>query len=113
MRDEYLGSQLVEHVARFKTWAEGKSNLRRLWLFGSRVRGDARPDSDLDIAFEIDALVDDADKETFLEEVLPRWQAELQSISAFPVHLEPWAAHGTDVAAYVAESGISIYQRTE
>ncbi|MFN2377546.1 MAG: nucleotidyltransferase family protein [Candidatus Binatia bacterium] len=26
--------------------------LRRVYLFGSRARGDARPDSDLDLAFE-------------------------------------------------------------
>lgn len=32
--------------------AEHCLHLRRVWLFGSRARGDARPDSDIDLAFE-------------------------------------------------------------
>jgi predicted nucleotidyltransferase len=32
--------------------AQGSLDLKRVLLFGSRARGDARPDSDLDLAFE-------------------------------------------------------------
>lgn len=35
--------------------AEKTLNLRRVWLFGSRARGDARDDSDIDLAFEHDS----------------------------------------------------------
>jgi predicted nucleotidyltransferase len=35
--------------------AEQTLALRRVWLFGSRARGDARPGSDLDLAFEHDS----------------------------------------------------------
>lgn len=31
--------------------------LRRVYLFGSRSRGDARPDSDIDLAFEHDSTL--------------------------------------------------------
>lgn len=33
--------------------------LRRVWLFGSRSRGDAREDSDIDLAFEHDSRPED------------------------------------------------------
>jgi predicted nucleotidyltransferase len=34
-------------------WAARNDNVRQLWLFGSRARGDARPDSDVDIALAL------------------------------------------------------------
>lgn len=35
--------------------AQQTLTLRRVWLFGSRSRGDARDDSDIDLAFEHDS----------------------------------------------------------
>lgn len=35
-------------------WARGKPLIKRVYLFGSRVRGDHKPTSDLDIAVELD-----------------------------------------------------------
>jgi predicted nucleotidyltransferase len=101
----------TEHVARFSDWVHRQPNLRRLWLFGSRARGTERPDSDIDLAFEIDILLDEAKKFSFREETLPRWIAELQSLSEFPVQLEPWASDGTNVAGYVASCNVLIYER--
>ena len=33
-------------------WADQRPAIEQVYIFGSRVRGDARPDSDLDIAVE-------------------------------------------------------------
>ena len=33
-----------------RTWAEANGNVSELWLFGSRISGTPRPDSDLDVA---------------------------------------------------------------
>jgi predicted nucleotidyltransferase len=44
--------ELIDLAARIADWCEPVSQLRRLVLFGSRVRGDHRPDSDVDIWFD-------------------------------------------------------------
>lgn len=99
------------HVARFRAWAAGQPNLVRLWLFGSHARGTEGLESDIDIAFEIDPLPDESNQILFRQETLPKWVSELQSISDYPVHLEPWAPDGLNVTEYVEACSISIYER--
>jgi predicted nucleotidyltransferase len=35
---------------RIVAWAAGNDCVREIWLFGSRARGNSRPDSDIDLA---------------------------------------------------------------
>ena len=43
---------LTELAGIVADWADGCPGVERVFLFGSRVRGDHRPDSDLDLAIE-------------------------------------------------------------
>jgi predicted nucleotidyltransferase len=45
-----LASELEEWATLIASWAETKPTIAEAWLFGSRVRGDNAPDSDLDVA---------------------------------------------------------------
>jgi hypothetical protein len=51
------GEALVDLKLRhtLATWAKSKPEVIALYVFGSRAKGTAGPDSDLDLAFEIDA----------------------------------------------------------
>jgi hypothetical protein len=40
-------------------WAAGKPTIKALYVFGSYARGEARPDSDLDIAFDFTGVDED------------------------------------------------------
>jgi len=40
-------------IERLRAWAIVESFIRRVWIFGSRARGDHRIDSDIDVAVEI------------------------------------------------------------
>jgi uncharacterized protein len=84
--------------------------LRRLWVYGSRVKGTHRPDSDLDIAFEIERLPDTSAVDEFRELTLPRWRSELGRLTGLPIHLEPSVRDVTNVTGYLSDSGILIYE---
>lgn len=102
-----LTPDICNCVTRFKAWARGQPTLRRVWLYGSCALGTETAESDIDVAFEIDPLPDDASKSVFGTETFPSWRSELQSLSTLEVHLEPWAV----VRDFVATTGVLIYER--
>jgi len=80
------------------SWAAGKSLIGRLLIFGSRVRGDHRPDSDLDIAIELDlSATSGIDESGGLASWMfetEDWEDELRAILPFEIDLEQY--RGTD-----------------
>ncbi|MCJ2042876.1 nucleotidyltransferase domain-containing protein [Methylobacterium sp. J-059] len=82
-------------------WAAGRSEVAQLWIYGSRAKGTARPDSDLDIGLVlIDGEPDYSDKVgtdwplgnyTALGD---RWGKELTAIVGRHVSLELFARSG-------------------
>lgn len=40
---------------RIRSWAARHSKIRQVYLYGSRARGESRPDSDIDLAIVMDA----------------------------------------------------------
>ena len=69
--------------ATLATWAEKHPEILSLFVFGSRARGDARSDSDLDLAFELDES-----RETPLTVLVvnrAQWQQELSALTGLVV----------------------------
>jgi predicted nucleotidyltransferase len=63
-------------------WAETKPTIAALHLFGSRARGDFRPNSDVDLAFEFVGVDED------LAELISnaaKWKGELRAITGLEV----------------------------
>lgn len=58
---------------------------RRVWVFGSRVRGTERPDSDLDVAVEHDAMPRDSDAFTTAIGEADNWRNELGPCVSAPL----------------------------
>ena len=64
-------------------WAANQPEILSIFLFGSRARGDARPDSDVDLAFELDDT-----RETALTVLVvnrAQWQRELSDLTGLIV----------------------------
>ncbi len=91
-------------------WAEGQPLVRRVWLFGSRVRGEYRPDSDLDVAVELDldVAVDECRGMTHWIEHAASWERHLAHLLRVPVDLELHEPGG-QVEAYVADCSRLVY----
>jgi predicted nucleotidyltransferase len=56
-----------------------------VYVFGSRARGTARADSDLDLAFELDETRETASDLAALVVNRPRWQEQLTKVTGLVV----------------------------
>ena len=89
----------LDAARRFLDTVASRYPFRQAWLFGSRARGDARPDSDLDIALLLDGpreafiaaklALDDLAYDILLEtgihiQPLPLWQDDWDVPGTFP-----------------------------
>ncbi len=80
-----------------RLWAAEKSLVRRVYLFGSRARGDHRPDSDVDLAVmcrmdpKIRAEFGDDHWQArywFWHDYEPAWRDQLSQLFPVPVDLQ-------------------------
>jgi predicted nucleotidyltransferase len=103
MRDDWLRD--------LRSWASNHDCVRELWLFGSRARGDSRPESDVDLAI---ALMPPTGKHDWAAGAYlalhSEWKRQLESIVHRHVSLEA-IAPGTDEDAAVRRSGVLLWAR--
>ncbi|MEB0308338.1 nucleotidyltransferase domain-containing protein [Pseudomonas sp. 10B1] len=100
----------VEQIV--KGWAASHAQISKVWLFGSRVRGTHRPDSDLDVAVEIDSPYSE-------DELLGAWirsseelQSSLSTLLPMVVQLE-WYGGPEETSIIhdgIMESSILVYE---
>src|SRR5437667_727914 len=96
-------------IAFLKAWACTNKRIKRLWIFGSRVKGRNRDDSDLDLAIEIHKPDKTDCIGYFLENQYP-WMSELSGIAGFCVHVIPWNLG--DIISDAPPDSILLYDST-
>lgn len=97
-------------------WAERKPLVKRVFIFGSRVRGDHKADSDIDIAVELDAVeYQRSDESGGLDTWIhakQRWKEELQTLIPNKVQLELWSQNMTPtIDKGLAQSSQLVYDK--
>ena len=95
-----------------RSWAEAKSRIRQLWIYGSRAMGVHRADSDLDVAVDFDPNEGEDRLSTWIFEG-DAWQRELQQLLPWQLQLEWCDPDGSTPVAEngIREGGILVYQR--
>jgi predicted nucleotidyltransferase len=103
MRDEWLHG--------LRAWAVANENVQEIWLFGSRARGDAREDSDVDLALALmppDGKTNWALGNYFAFE--SEWKRQLEAIVGRAVSIEPLVP-GEESDARVRREGKLVWTR--
>ena len=92
-------------------WAKGNGSVREVWLFGSRAKGTARIDSDVDLGL---ALMPAKRRHDWAfgnyVALYPRWRAELETIVQCHVSLVPMIP-GNEGDEIIRSTGICLWER--
>jgi predicted nucleotidyltransferase len=108
-----LSNDLHPIAQQLSSWARHVACVRRLWIYGSRARGDAGPQSDLDVAVEIDPIGNDETPDVSFIATASQWRAELAPNIPFKLHLQWYDPAGSypEVQRGVETSGVLVYER--
>ena len=104
-----IDEKLFKTISLISTWSRNKVRIKRVWIYGSRLRGTQNHDSDLDIAIEIDLISTDEEAQMLWMDEKASWVSELQALSPYKIHLE---MYGTPkVSEFIACCSMLIYER--
>jgi predicted nucleotidyltransferase len=83
-----------------------------VWVYGSRVKGNARPDSDLDVAVELDIIISN-ERTLFWFDHGSTWANDLEALLPYPIDLELYEPDAKHVQKGVAEANCLCYVASE
>jgi predicted nucleotidyltransferase len=103
-------------IKAIKMWATNNPHVRRVYIFGSRVKDNFREDSDLDIALDIDKSENDTNRLATWVYESKAWKQELQTlIPSFNIDLQWFDPNGSTktVEAGIKNGSILVYERNK
>ena len=100
-------------IKAIKEWAISNLLIKKVWLFGGRVSGNERDNSDLDIATEHGVKRGDTNAFTTAIGEMNKWRSQLQSNVSTKKDSQSYIPGETlTIARGIEESSILIYEST-
>jgi len=103
-------------IKNLRLWASEIPHMRRVFIFGSRVKGNYRPDSDLDIAIDFDKSENDTNCLATWIFHKDKWCKEIEAlIPNMCIDLEWLDPHGETpiIQASIDQASIIVYKRNK
>jgi predicted nucleotidyltransferase len=101
-----------------RAWAAGEALIRRVYLFGSRAKGTAKADSDVDFAImhdmdpKLSAMFDRAAlKQATWMHHARIWQADLQCLFSIPIDVQAVGLIYPTVWGALKQCRVCLYRR--
>jgi predicted nucleotidyltransferase len=96
-------------------WAERTPRVRRVWVLGSRMNGNPRDDDEIDLAIEVEPVVDSEETLAVWLAQQDKWRSQLQQQIDTAVGLEWFDPDGSTPRVHKAlnEGAELIYERAE
>jgi predicted nucleotidyltransferase len=101
-------------ISALKAWAVHHPEIARVIVYGSRARGDHRPESDLDVAVELEESQWQESPFTIWMTSGTRWQRELAPLLPWALDLQ-WHDRGDEtptVSAKIQRGHFVVYERS-
>ena len=105
---------ISSYVEMLQCWARNERLVKRVLIFGSRVRGNYSPGSDLDIAIELPFSEANTNLANF-QFAQDRWKSDLMKTIKLEVDVQILEVHNINSIVYrgVSENSILAYQKSK
>lgn len=86
---------------------------RRVIVFGSHARGEAGPDSDLDLFVELDAPLPRRGRSTLIKQLFDPYPCAMDVVVYSPEEVAYWKQAPASLVAAVLREGTVLYERSD
>lgn len=99
-------------IRAIKKWAASNPLIIRAWVFGSRVKGTNRKDSDLDVAIEHGVMKGDSNAFTTAIAEKDKWKKQLEAMISLTLDLQSYLPGKTiRIESAISDASVLIYEK--
>ncbi len=103
-----VDTELIEQITRTIV---GRFRPKRIVLFGSRARGDHRPDSDIDLFVEMETTLRPPERATKIREAFGLYPWTMDVLVYTPQEVERWRNVTGTLLSMIENEGQVLYER--